>query len=250
MLTKERFAQGMTVQQYLDQMGTNKETFMKFLSEIKIKPEDKTALARLGKKLKVMVITEDWCGDALYNVPVLFKLVEGNPDVELRVFLRDKNPDLMDQYLNKGQFRSIPVFAFFDERFHEVARLLERPQKLTEEIEARMLEARKAIRAEKIEPWRQEIVNEVRTLLNACGDHESDPHPQSRRSRGPHPGRHTRARPLGGPGGGETGRGRRELHRCLLPHGRLQGAATPHHRAGRRGYGVRGGAGGDRGQAG
>jgi hypothetical protein len=167
MLTKERFAQGMTVQQYLDQMGTNKETFLKFLSEIKIKPEDKAALGRLGKKLKAMVITEDWCGDALYNVPVLFKLVEGNPDIELRVFLRDKNPDLMDQYLNKGQFRSIPVFAFFDEGFQEVARLLERPQKLTEEIEARMLEARRAIRAEKIEPWRQEIVNEVRTLLKA-----------------------------------------------------------------------------------
>jgi len=100
-------------------------------------------------------------------VPVLFKLVEGNPDVELRVFLRDKNPDLMDQYLNKGQFRSIPVFAFFDDGFHELARLLERPQKMTEEIEARMLEARKAIRAEKVEPWRQEIVNEVRTLLKA-----------------------------------------------------------------------------------
>jgi Thioredoxin len=96
---------------------------------------------------------------------VLFKLVEGNPDVELRVFLRDKNPDLMDQYLNKGTFRSIPVFAFFDENLQEVARLLERPQKLTEEIEARMLEARKALRAEKVEPWRQDVVNEVRTLL-------------------------------------------------------------------------------------
>jgi hypothetical protein len=165
MLTKDRFAQGMTVQQYLDQMGTNKEMFMKFLSEVKIKSEDKAALAKLGKKLKVMAITEDWCGDALYNVPVLFKLVEGNPDIELRVFLRDKNPDIMDQYLNKGSFRSIPVFAFFDENMQEVARLLERPQKLTEEIEAKMLEARKALRAEKIEPWRQEIVNEVRSLL-------------------------------------------------------------------------------------
>jgi len=164
MLTKERFAQGMTVQGYLDQMGTNKDTFMKFLAEVKIKPEDKAALAKMGK-LKIMVITEDWCGDALYNVPVLFKLVEGNPDIETRVFLRDKNPDIMDQYLNKGQFRSIPVFAFFDEGMHEIARLLERPQKLTEEIEAKMLEARKALRAEKVEPWRQEIVNEVRTLL-------------------------------------------------------------------------------------
>src|SRR6266705_1332518 len=151
MVTKERFAQGMTVQQYLDQMGTNKETFMK----------------SLGKKLKCMIITEDWCGDALYNVPVLLKLIEGNPNIETRVFLRDKNPDLMDQYLNKGMFRSIPVFAFFDENMSEVARLLERPPKVTEELEAKMLEVRKAFRAEKIDSWRQSVVGEIRTLLKA-----------------------------------------------------------------------------------
>jgi len=165
MVTRERFAQGMTVQQYLDQMGTNKDTFVKFLGEIKVKPEDKRALESLGKKLKCMIITEDWCGDALYNVPVLLKLIEGNPNIETRVFLRDKNPDLMDQYLNKGMFRSIPVFAFFDENMNEVARLLERPPKVTEELEAKMLEVRKAFRAEKLELWRQAVVGEVRTLL-------------------------------------------------------------------------------------
>lgn len=165
MVTKERFAQGMTVQQYLDQMGTNKDTFVKFLGEIKVKPEDKKALESLGKKLKCMVITEDWCGDALYNVPVLLKLIEGNPSIETRVFLRDKNPDLMDQYLNKGMFRSIPVFAFFDENMNEVARLLERPPKVTEELEAKMLEVRKAFRAEKLDWWRQSVAGEIRTLL-------------------------------------------------------------------------------------
>lgn len=167
MVTKERFAQGMTVQQYLDQMGTNKDTFVKFLGEISVKPEDKKALEVLGKKLKCMIITEDWCGDALYNVPVLLKLVEGNPNIETRIFLRDKNPDLMDQYLNKGMFRSIPVFAFFDENMAEVARLLERPPKVTEELEAKMLEVRKAFRAEKLEPWRQAVVGEIRALLKA-----------------------------------------------------------------------------------
>lgn len=167
MVTRERFEQGMTFQQYLDQMGTNKETFTKFLSEIKIRPEDKEALAKLGKKLKVMVITEDWCGDALYNVPVLAKLVEGNPNIETRVFLRDKNADLMDQYLNQGMFRSIPVFAFFDENMNEVARLLERPGKITEQLEKKMLEVRRSMRAENLEQWRQDVVGEVRSLLKA-----------------------------------------------------------------------------------
>ena len=167
MVTRERFEQGMTFQQYLDQMGTNKETFVKFLSEIVIRPEDKEALAKLGKKLKVMVITEDWCGDALYNVPVLAKLVEGNPNIEARVFLRDKNADLMDQYLNQGMFRSIPVFAFFDESMTEIARFLERPKEQTEEIEKKMLEVRRAMRAENMEQWRQAVVGEVRSLLKA-----------------------------------------------------------------------------------
>ena len=132
MVTNERFAQGMTLRQYLDQMGTNKEKFVQFLNEIKIKPEDKAALDRLGRKLKVLVITEDWCGDALYNVPVLARMVEGNPNVEMRIFLRDKNPDLMDQYLNQGLYRSIPVFAFFDDHMKEVARFVERPPKKIE----------------------------------------------------------------------------------------------------------------------
>jgi Thioredoxin len=167
MVTRERFEQGMTFQQYLDQMGTNKETFVKFLSEIVIRPEDKAALAKLGKKLKVMVITEDWCGDALYNVPVLAKLVEGNPNIEARVFLRDKNADLMDQYLNQGMFRSIPVFAFFDENMNEVARLLERPSKITDQLEKKMLEVRRSMRSENLEQWRQDVVGEVRSLLKA-----------------------------------------------------------------------------------
>jgi hypothetical protein len=167
MVTRERFEQGMTFQQYLDQMGTNKETFTKFLSEIVIRPEDKEALAKLGKKLKVMVITEDWCGDALYNVPVLAKLVEGNPNIETRVFLRDKNADLMDQYLNQGMYRSIPVFAFFDENMNEVARLLERPSKITDQLEKKMLEVRRSMRSENLEQWRQDVVGEVRSLLKA-----------------------------------------------------------------------------------
>jgi hypothetical protein len=165
MVTRERFEQGMTWQEYLDQMGTNKETFLKFFEEVKIRPEDRAALDRLGRKLRCLVITEDWCGDALYNFPVLAKLVVGSPGIEMRVFLRDKNPDLVDQYLNQGLYRSIPVFAFFDEQMNEVARFIERPPRMTEQLEKAMLEVRKKLRAENLEPWRQEVVDEIRRLL-------------------------------------------------------------------------------------
>lgn len=167
MVTRERFMQGMTVEQYLARMGTNRERFLELLREIEIAPRDRDALARLGKKLNVLVITEDWCGDALYNFPVLIKLLEGNPNVQVRVFLRDQNPDLMDQYLNQGLYRSIPVFAFFDESMNELARFIERPPKVTELIEKKMLEVRRALREEHRQEWRQAVVDEVRALLKA-----------------------------------------------------------------------------------
>ena len=132
MVTAERFAQGMTVSQYVDQMRINKERFVRFMSEATITDEDREALRRLGPGLRVLVITEDWCGDALYSFPALARLVEAEPGVEVRVFLRDRSPDVMDRYLKRGTFRTIPMFVLFDERMNELARFMERQDVVSE----------------------------------------------------------------------------------------------------------------------
>jgi hypothetical protein len=111
-------------------MRTHHERFAKRMAETEIDPADRAAMR--GRKLKVLVITEDWCGDALVGFPGLAKLVEGAPDVEMRVFLRDANPDVMDQYLKRGLYRTIPVFVFFDEQMNELARFMERQDVVTE----------------------------------------------------------------------------------------------------------------------
>jgi hypothetical protein len=132
MITAARFAQGMTLAEYLDQMRANKERFVRFMSEAAVGDEDREALRRLGPGLRILVVTEDWCGDALYSFPALARLVEGEPGVEVRVFLRDKNPDVMDQYLKRGLYRTIPVFVFLDERMNELARFMERQDVISE----------------------------------------------------------------------------------------------------------------------
>ena len=165
MVTKERFAQGMTFQQYLDQMTTNKDKFLETLSAAHVAPEDRAALTGRRGKLNVLVLTEDWCGDALTNFPVLARMVDGAPNVEMRVFLRDQNPDLMDQYLNRGMFRSIPVFVFFDDRMNELARFIERPPKITEYMEQKQLELRRQLRAQHGAEWQRAAAEEIRALL-------------------------------------------------------------------------------------
>ena len=52
--------------------------------------------------------------------------------LNVRIFYRDQNLDLMERWLNQGKFQSIPVFAFFDERFRELGHWIERPASVTE----------------------------------------------------------------------------------------------------------------------
>ncbi|HSB40353.1 MAG TPA: thioredoxin family protein [Methylomirabilota bacterium] len=132
MITAERFAQGLTFPEYLAQMRANRERFVHRLAGADIRPGDREALHGLGGKLRILVITEDWCGDALVSLPTLARLVEDDPDVQLRVFLRDASPDVMDHYLKRGLYRTIPVFVFFDEHMNELARFTERQDVLTE----------------------------------------------------------------------------------------------------------------------
>lgn len=127
MVTKERFGQGMTVRQYLDQMSTNKERFLAALDSTTVAAaEGSRLLERLGPARRILVITEDWCGASVASLPFVIKLVEAVPGIEMRIFLRDLNPDLMDQFLKNGLHRSIPVFVFFDEGMNELARFIER----------------------------------------------------------------------------------------------------------------------------
>ncbi len=165
MVTKQRFAQGMTFQQYLDQMTTNKDKFVETLAAVQVAPQERAVFRDRRERLNVLVLTEDWCGDALTNLPVLAKMVEGLPNVEMRVFLRDQNADLMDQYLNRGLYRSIPVFVFFDADMKELARFVERPPRITEYMEQKQLELRRQLRAQHGDEWRQSAAEEIRALL-------------------------------------------------------------------------------------
>ena len=126
MVTMEQFAQGMTARQYLDQMSMNKERMVSTIDSTVIRDADIQILERYAGTRKILVITEDWCGTSLGSVPFVVKLAEAIPHIEMRIFLRDENPDLMDQFLKGGVYRSIPVIAFFDEHMHELARFIER----------------------------------------------------------------------------------------------------------------------------
>jgi len=125
-VTKERFGQGMTAAEYIAQMSMNKDRLVAALNSIALAPRDAQVLERFAATRRILVITEDWCGAAIASLPFVIKLAETVPTIETRIFLRDENADLMDQFLKDGRYRSIPVFVFLDEDMQELARFIER----------------------------------------------------------------------------------------------------------------------------
>ena len=137
-ITKERFAQGMTYDEYKAQMTRNKEKFEENEGTVELPAAELDAIRR-APRTHVLVLTEDWCGDALASVPVLGRLAKETGRFDVRVFLRDRNDDLMAQYMN-GEYKSIPVLAFFDDSFREIGRWIERPASVTERRKKRRAE--------------------------------------------------------------------------------------------------------------
>jgi selT/selW/selH-like putative selenoprotein len=136
-VTRERFAQGLTYEAYKAQMTRNRERFETNERSVELSSDDLGFFAQLPTPLHVLVLAEDWCGDVIANLPVLGRLAAESGKLDIRVFLRDQNLDIMDQYLNKGQYRSIPVFVLFDAAFNEIGCWIERPARITE-LQARM----------------------------------------------------------------------------------------------------------------
>lgn len=116
----EWYDKGITIDTYIASMKTNKENLQKIYEGFAL-PSDDAFFDELRKKeLRVIVLTEDWCGDAMMNVPILAKLAE-KIGICASVLLRDNNLELMDQYLTNGTARAIPIFVFIDKEGKEQA---------------------------------------------------------------------------------------------------------------------------------
>jgi thiol-disulfide isomerase/thioredoxin len=63
--------------------------------------------------LKILVVSEPWCGDSLALLPIVYKMSEINALWQVKIIHRDENPELMDRFLTHGK-RAIPIFLFLN----------------------------------------------------------------------------------------------------------------------------------------
>ncbi len=140
-VTAERFSQGMTYKDYLGSIERNQKRFEENYAGTEIPADDvaklKALMAKPGGPAKMVIIGEDWCPDVFRGMPVFARMSEAT-GMEMRVFKRDENRDMMGEFLNGGEHESIPVAVFYSKDMDYIAHFIERPALANQEMREKL----------------------------------------------------------------------------------------------------------------
>lgn len=135
-LTQAKFDQGMTTQQYIDQIKVNKEPFEKIYETVQVPADSLSLFNGLSEPMKLAVFTADWCGDAMSTTPVILKLADSTSNISLQVFNRDDELELSNSLLPKHRAGTVPIFVVLDQDMNQVVRFIETANTLVPDIDA------------------------------------------------------------------------------------------------------------------
>ena len=114
----------------------NRQRMKRIDNTLEFTPEQLAPFKQIAKGQLWLVISEAWCADGAQIVPVLAKIAQSNPLIDLKIVLRDENPDLMNQYLTNGG-KAIPILIIADAQSLEVLHVWgPRPKVATQMVEA------------------------------------------------------------------------------------------------------------------
>ena len=107
------WARALSIDDFIAQASSNVEFWKSTRRLAAISDAARLRAAAIDVPRRLLVILEDWCGDAVNTVPVIQRLAESNTMLALRVLRRDENLPLMDAHLS-GTSRAIPVAMVLD----------------------------------------------------------------------------------------------------------------------------------------
>ena len=179
-VTPERFAQGLTYDQWIAAIDRNQDRFQENYDATELSEEDTRAFRELAARpdgpANCLAIGEAWCPDVFRGLPIMARIAEAC-GMELRVFFRDQNKDIMAEFLKQGEHESIPTFVFYTRDHRYLCHWIERPALADEEMHLLLKIFEGRPREEALAgylafqkgpawtKWRRETVREIRALL-------------------------------------------------------------------------------------
>ena len=113
--TFERFWPAtITWQTYLGEVEDKADLWASHAKRASVHDDERSRLQHLPARRRLLVLSEDWCGDAIRSTPTLVAMADATPDLELRLLRVDAHPDALSEHLTLGG-RAIPLALVFDE---------------------------------------------------------------------------------------------------------------------------------------
>ena len=197
-VTSARFEQGLRYADFVAQAAVNRDKFELYYNDPALTADDisffKKAAAQPNGLAKILALAEAWCGDVYRELPTVARIAE-TTGMDLRIFPRDQNPDIMDEFLsNEGKSRAIPVFVFYSKELRYITQFTERSAGAHIELATIMNEAKSQLNlpptatfgtvpeaekqaflrevikriAPRFPDWRKESIKEMRSLLSTA----------------------------------------------------------------------------------
>lgn len=135
-----KIGEGISPQQFMDGMTTNKDAFVSQYNEYAWSNEDDKAYfesLNFRDDLRCMILCSDWCGDVIRNIPVVFRAME-TAGIPTEVLIKEQHPDVMSQFLTMGG-EAIPIVIFTDTGGYVLGQWGPRPK----DVQAVMVEFKK-----------------------------------------------------------------------------------------------------------
>jgi thiol-disulfide isomerase/thioredoxin len=96
----------------------NRKAMEEGLASQELEPHVEALLGALPRPVYVVAIAEDWCGDVVRHAPVLQRLAQAAPKLEVRYITREQHKDVFVRFLTNGG-EAIPKFVFLSDQFVE-----------------------------------------------------------------------------------------------------------------------------------
>ena len=133
-------------EEYLSSMTQNKENLDKQIQIVKSKLDLHEQIKNLEAKLEnknLIVLTEDFCPDSLFNLPIFITMSELISNLSLTIYKRSENEYLNTICQNLGVMK-IPALLITDTNLKIIYKWEEKPQKAYK-IQSDLLEKNKSL---------------------------------------------------------------------------------------------------------
>jgi hypothetical protein len=126
---KHKIGTGIQPQQFIEGMTKNKEQFLAWYNRFTWDGKEEKGFfdyLNANEALYCLILCTDWCPDVIWNVPVLFRVME-HCKIPTEVLIMEHHLETMDLFLTNGG-RAQPIAIFMDSKGDMLGKWGARPQ--------------------------------------------------------------------------------------------------------------------------